>query len=99
MLLEVPPYGCCPPWPETIGCVAEWCGRDAGRGCAGVGSKGAARVISYVGGVRAARPVTSCDSAREFPWRDEGAICQGGGVHCGGEDTNYSLKTRRLFCR
>ena len=53
VLLEVPPHGSCPPWPETIGRVAEWCGRDAGRRSAGLGSKGATRANSHAVGVRA----------------------------------------------
>ena len=53
MLLEVPPHGCCPPWPETIGCVAEWCGRDVGRRSAGLGSKGGTRAHTNAAGVRA----------------------------------------------
>ena len=53
VLLEVPPHGCCPPWSESIGRVAKWCGRDAGRRSAGLGSKGAAQGQSHAVGVRA----------------------------------------------
>ena len=52
VLLEVPPHGCCPPWSESIGRVAKWCGRDAGRRSAGLGSKGAAQGQSHAVGVR-----------------------------------------------
>ena len=55
---------------------------SAGRRSAGVGSKGGAQTISHAGGVRAATPVIPRDSARNFPWRDGGAICRGWGVHC-----------------
>ena len=68
MLLEVPPHGCCPPWPETIGCVAEWCGRDAGRRSAGIGSKGGTRAQTHAVGVRAFL-------------RDWWAICSGAFIH------------------
>ncbi len=50
---EVPPHGGCPPWPETTERVAEWCGRNAGRRSAGVGSEGTARAESHAVGVRA----------------------------------------------
>ena len=53
VLLEVPPHGGCPPWPETIGRVAEWCGRNAGRRSAGLGSKGGTRAHTHAVGVRA----------------------------------------------
>ena len=53
MLLEVPPHGCCMPWPETTGRVAEWCDRDAGRRSAGLGSKGVTRTHTHAVGVRA----------------------------------------------
>lgn len=53
VLLEVPPHGCCPPWPETTGRVAEWCGRDAGLRYAGVGSRGGKRAHTHAVGVRA----------------------------------------------
>ena len=53
VLLEVPPHGCGRSWPRVTACVVEWCGRDAGRRSAGVGSKGAARTISHAVGVRA----------------------------------------------
>ena len=53
VLLGVPPYGGCPPWPETIGRVAEWCGRNAGRRSAGLGSKGGTRAHTHAVGVRA----------------------------------------------
>ena len=53
MLLKVPPHGCGLPWPETIERVAEWCGRDAGRRSAGIGSDGDARTHAHARGVRA----------------------------------------------
>ena len=53
----------------------------AGRRSAGVGSEWTARAETHAVGVRAAIPVTLRDSARIFPWRDEGAICRGRGVH------------------
>ena len=53
VLLEVPPHGCCPPCPETTGRVVEWCGRNAGRRSAGLGSEGAAQGQSHAVGVRA----------------------------------------------
>ena len=52
-MLEVPPHGGFLPWPETIERVAEWCGRDAGRRSAGVGSNGGTRTQSHAVGVRA----------------------------------------------
>ena len=53
VLLEVPPHGCCPPWLETTGRVAEWCGRNAGRRSAGLGSKGGTQAHTHAVGVRA----------------------------------------------
>ena len=53
VLLEVPPHGCCPPWLETTGRVAEWCGRNAGRRSAGLGSKGGTQARTHAVGVRA----------------------------------------------
>ena len=53
VLLEVPPHGCCPPWPETTGRVAEWCGRDAGLRSAGLGSEGGTQAHAHAVGVRA----------------------------------------------
>ena len=52
VLGEVSPHGCGLPWPETIERVAEWCGRDAGRRSAGLGSEGAAQGQSHAVGVR-----------------------------------------------
>ena len=69
VLLEVPPHGSCPPWPETIGRVAEWCGRNAGRRSAGLGSKGVTRAHTHAVGVRA---FCAC-------LRNQRAICEGGG--------------------
>ena len=68
-MLEVPPHGCCPPWPETKGCVAEWCGRDAGRRSARLGSKGGTRAHTHAVGVRA---FCAC-------LRNQRAISEGGG--------------------
>ena len=67
MLLEVPPHGCGLPWPETTERVAEWCGRDAGRRSAGVGSKGTKRANSHAVGMRA-----FCECSR-----GQRAICEG----------------------
>ncbi len=73
------------------------CNPGAGRRSAGLGSEGAARTESHAVGVRAAIPVTLRDSARIFPWRDEGAICRGWGVHCGGEDRKNLIDCSTLF--
>ena len=65
VLLEVPPHGCCPPWPETTERVAEWwwvvssCGGGvrvlfrAGRRSAGLGSNGGTHAHAHAVGVRA----------------------------------------------
>ena len=53
VLGEVPPHGCGLPWPETTERVAEWCGRNAGRWSAGLGSKGGTQTHAHAVGVRA----------------------------------------------
>ena len=53
VLLGIPPHGGFLPWPETTGGVAEWCGRNAGRRSAGLGSKGGTQAHTHAVGVRA----------------------------------------------
>ena len=53
MLLGIPPHGGFLPWPETTWGVAEWCGRNAGRWSAGLGSNGGTHAHAHAVGVRA----------------------------------------------
>ena len=52
VLLEVPPHGG-GGGPRMAAGVAEWCGRDAGRRSAGLGSKGGTQAHTHAVGVRA----------------------------------------------
>ena len=84
VLLEVPPHGGFLPWLETTGRVAEWCGRNAGRRSAGLGSEGAVQGQSHAVGVRARVRLPQAIRIRAedvsggnlWQWR---AICAGGG--------------------
>ena len=52
MLLGIPPHGGWP-WPRMAVGMAEWCGEDAGRRSARIGSEGGTRTPTHAVGVRA----------------------------------------------